>query len=192
MSAVPFGAVIGPNAVIQLGEALRPHRGLAEAVFAAAGHGDWLSDAPEQMVPEGEVAALHAALYALSPRAAALAEEAGTRTGDYILANRIPAAARLLLRALPAALAEPLLVAAIARHAWTFAGSGRFVQLAGRPAQFGIDRNPLARDHGRCRWHEAVFTRLWQRLIDPAATVVETCCGHGTGQCRFAVRRASG
>lgn len=189
MSAMPFGAVIGPNAVIQLGEALRPHRGLAEAVFAAAGHGDWLRDAPEQMVPEGEVAALHAALYALSPRAIELAQEAGTRTGDYILANRIPAAARLLLRALPAALAEPLLVAAIARHAWTFAGSGRFVQLPGRPARFGIDRNPLARDHGHCRWHEAVFTRLWQKLIDPAATVVETTCGHGDGQCRFAVRR---
>ena len=186
-------AVIGPNAVIQLGEALRAAGlgRLAEDVFTAAGHQDWLAAAPEAMVPEGEVARLHAALWSMAPAAGELARDAGARTGDYILANRIPRPARMLLGILPPGLAELLLLKAITAHAWTFAGSGRFAVEAGTPARFAIHANPLARADGagRCIWHEAVLTRLWQQLVAPEAFVVETECGHGTGACRFAVQR---
>lgn len=186
-------ARIGPNAVIQLDEALRARGegGLAALIFAAAGQSEWRGHPPEAMVDERAVARLHAALWRLAPAAAALARDAGTRTADYIMANRIPRAARGLLTLLPAALAEPLLVRAIARHAWTFAGSGAFAAAPGRPARFTIAANPLARAEpdARCAWHEAVFTRLWQRLVTPHARVVERCCGHGTGACRFEVER---
>jgi len=186
-------ATIGPNAVVQLGEALRAEGldDLARAIFTAAGHREWLAAAPRSMLAEREVARLHDALWALAPQALPLAREAGRRTADYILANRIPRAARWLLAVLPSSMAEPLLVHAIARHAWTFAGSGRFVIEQGRPSRFAVTANPLARaaEDGHCFWHEAVFTRLWQRLIDPRAQVVETRCGHGVGACRFEVRR---
>ena len=54
------------------------------------------------------------------------------RTGDYLLAHRIPKPVQALLKRLPAPLAARVLLAAITRHAWTFAGSGRFE--AHRPA----------------------------------------------------------
>jgi divinyl protochlorophyllide a 8-vinyl-reductase len=185
-------ARIGPNAVVQLGETLLAHdaRGLAQRIYLAAGHLDWLRDLPTSMVNEADVAALHAALRRLAQpyEARDYAMEAGQRTGDYILANRIPHAAQALLRALPSKLAARLLLKAIARHAWTFAGSGRFVCEGGSPLRFSIVDNPLALPGG-CIWHEAVFTRLFQELAHPDVVVHEiACCASGDASCRFEIR----
>ena len=183
-------ARIGPNAVIQLGETLRAHGeiALARRIYQAAGHLDWLSEPPAAMTPQAEVAALHAALQQLAPASAAqaYAAEAGERTGEYLLTHRIPRVARLILRVLPRRPAARLLLKAIERHAWTFAGSGRFVV---DPAtySFSIEHNPLAREGG-CVWHEAVFTRLFQRLVSPGIVVRETeCCADGAAACRFEI-----
>lgn len=186
-----MSARIGPNAAIQLGAALATRPALAQAVFAAAGHAAWLKVPPSAMLPESDVAALHAALWRLAPDPQAVARDAGRRTADYIMANRLPWLARALLIALPPALAEPLLLRAIAAHAWTFTGSGRFAVVARAPTRFEIAANPLARPgaDARCAWHEAVFTTLWQRLVMPGARVVEERCGHGGAPCRFAVHR---
>jgi divinyl protochlorophyllide a 8-vinyl-reductase len=118
--------------------------------------------------------------------------DAGTRTADYILANRIPKLAQAVLKLLPAPLAARALAAAIAAHAWTFAGSGRFSVLRGNPMLLEIAQNPLcAEDRAGaaiCAWHTAVFQRLFQALVSPAARVVETACeGQGDSCCRFAV-----
>ena len=52
--------------------------------------------------------------------------KAGDRTGRYILANRIPKPATLLLGVLPASWASTMLTQAIRKHSWTFAGSAAF------------------------------------------------------------------
>jgi divinyl protochlorophyllide a 8-vinyl-reductase len=184
-------ARIGPNAVIQLGEALAAHGAgrLAREIFLAAGHPEWLDCPPDVMLPEVEVAALHAALHRLLPEdeARAYAREAGMRTGDYILAHRIPRPARLTLRLLPSGLAARLLLEAVAAHAWTFAGSGPFAFTTGERVTISIAANPLATAPG-CDWHAAVFSRLFQSLVHETATVQETaCCARGDPACVFRV-----
>lgn len=184
-------ARIGPNAVVQLGEALAAHGAgrLAREIYLAAGRPDWLDHPPEAMVPEAEVAALHAALHRVLPEdeARAYAREAGMRTGDYILAHRIPKPARLTLRLLPSGLAARLLLEAIAAHAWTFAGSGRFAYAAGPRLTVSIAANPLATAPG-CDWHAAVFRRLFQSLVHASAEVREiACCARGAPACVFAI-----
>ena len=60
--------VIGPNAVLQLIEALKA-AGLYDVsapVFATAGVADWLVNPPEKMVDQRRVARLHQAIRAVS------------------------------------------------------------------------------------------------------------------------------
>lgn len=166
---------IGPNAVIQLRDVLAEAIGAARgrALFEAAGQTGWWDDPPTAMVPEAAVRDVHAALVRALParQAAALLEEAGYRTGAYILAYRIPAFARWLLPRLPARLAARLLVRAIARHAWTFCGTGAFrYRLDGR-LDLAVMANPLAVAPGD-PWHRAVFESLFRHLVSPSCRVV--------------------
>ncbi|HEY0331715.1 MAG TPA: bacteriochlorophyll 4-vinyl reductase [Rhodopseudomonas sp.] len=189
-------ARIGPNAVIQLIQALTA-AGLddpARQIFAAAGASEWLARPPGEMVDERPVAAIHQAVRRLLPagQAAAVLTDAGLRTGDYILANRIPKFAQTILKLLPAPLAARMLVKAIAAHSWTFAGSGGFSGEVGRNVVLEIADNPIcAGEHADtpvCVWHAAVFQRLFQVLVSPRARAVEIACGaHGDGCCRFVV-----
>jgi hypothetical protein len=78
----------------------------------------------------------------LRRQAGAILAKAGQGTADYILAHRIPGPAKALIRALPAPLGARLLTAAIARHAWTFTGSGRFRSLPTHPSR---SRSPTTR-----------------------------------------------
>jgi len=187
-------AKIGPNAVTQLINALDAAglRPAASAIFAEAGAREWLTAPPTAMVEERPVALLHQALRRLlSPQQAAeILADAGRRTADYILANRIPKPAQIVLKLLPAPLAARMLVSAIGAHAWTFAGSGRFAGRAGKSVTFEITANPLcAGEHSEfqvCVWHAAVFQRLFQVLVSPNTRVVETSCGaRGDDCCRF-------
>jgi len=158
-----------------------------DQVMAAAGIFEPPSDA--RMMPEAPAARMHQALRKLEPEMApSLAWAAGVRTGEYILTHRIPLSAQRLLRALPARLAAPLLTKAIAKHAWTFAGSGRFSVPA--PLTFAIADNPIVRgersDVPLCHWHRAVFETLFRALVNPDMTCVEeTCCAMGAPECRF-------
>lgn len=145
------------------------------------------------LMDEGPAARMHAALRARLPDAApALLARAGRGTADYILAHRIPRPAQALLRALPPVLAAPLLTRAIAQHAWTFAGSGRF-RVAGR-LTFEIADNPLIRGETApapiCSWHAAVFERLFRVLVYDRLRAKETaCCACGDPACRFELAR---
>jgi len=188
------GGLIGPNAVLQLLPVLEEAGGtrLRDAVMAAAGIDAPPSDAG--LMPEGPAARLHQALRRLRPDAAVLAAQAGARTGDYILAHRIPAPAQRLLRALPPMVAAPLLSRAIAKHAWTFAGSGRFRRVGARA--FEIAANPVvAGEQSRqplCHWHAALFERLYRVLVDDRLRCTETaCCACGDPACRFELRWSS-
>ncbi len=192
----PPVARIGPNAVTQLLAALQAgnQEALARQIFAAAGVAEWLENPPTGMVDERAVGRLHHAVRAAIPpeQATDLMTQAGRLTADYLLANRIPRFAQVILKCVPPWLAANLLVPAIRAHAWTFAGSGQFSGRAGSPTLFALTNNPLCA-HERtsttlCAWHAAVFERLFQVLVSPRCRVSETDCeARGDGCCRFVV-----
>jgi len=187
--ANPGVARIGPNAILQhlpvLDDLIGP--ALRGALLHRAGVAEPPPDAG--MWPEDEVAHLHRAIWLYLPdRAPAIQSAAGRATADYILAHRIPALAQRLIRALPAPLGARLLAAAIAKHAWTFAGSGRFRVTGYRPLTFEIAANPLAEGTGTgsCHWHAAVFRRLFEALVWPRVEVRErACAAAGARACVF-------
>ncbi|MBP0463348.1 bacteriochlorophyll 4-vinyl reductase [Roseomonas sp. PWR1] len=192
-------ARIGPNAVTRLAEALEAVRGAggARAVFGRAGLAHRLAAPPERMVEEAEVVALHAALRETLPaeEAEAIARDAGRRTADYLLAHRIPRPMRLVLPHLPARAAAWILLKAIGRHAWTFAGSGRFAVLPGQPVRFSIAGSPLARGaaatHAACGYYAATFEGLFRALVHPATRIEEVACeAMGAPCCLFEARWA--
>ena len=200
-AAIPPGAgLIGPNAITRIAQVLPAWRGtaFAEDVFQRAGLLQHWRRPPEQMVREDEVRALHAALRALLPaeEAAAVSRAAGRATADYLLAHRIPLPVQRVLKRLPAGLAARVLVAAISRHAWTFAGSGRFSATPARgrrPLVLEIRNNPLCRDlHAAvpaCDYYAATFERLFQVLVHRDTQVLETACeACGDDACRFELR----
>ncbi|WP_333713251.1 bacteriochlorophyll 4-vinyl reductase [Yoonia sp.] len=185
--------LIGPNAILQLLPVLEQAGGarFRDQVMAAAGLFAPPSDAG--MMPEGPAARMHQALRALEPEMApSLAWEAGVRTAHYIMAYRIPRAAQRALQVLPPVLGAPLLSKAIARHAWTFAGSGRFEHEG--TLRFAIHDNPIVRGEVSavplCHWHCAVFETLFRSLVDGRLRCAETtCCAMGHAACRFTLSR---
>jgi divinyl protochlorophyllide a 8-vinyl-reductase len=192
---------IGPNAITRVAEVLRARRGEAAtaALFGRAGLLPYLTQPPEAMVNEAEVTRLHQVLRDSmgTAEARAVARDAGTRTGDYLLAHRIPRAAQALLKRLPARLAARALLQAIRGHAWTFAGSGRFDARAGHPVVLSITHNPMCRGallaEPGCDFYAATFERLFRVLVHPDARVVETHCeACGDAMCRFEVRWRGG
>ena len=196
MMAVADGPRIGPNAVIQVAAALanRLGTGVARELMLSAGLGAYVKAPPQKMIDEREVIALHSLLRErLQPATAnEVARAAGLATGDYLLANRIPRIAQLVLRALPAPLAAPLLLSANRRHAWTFTGSGHFHATTGRPIVITIENCPICRGANaarpQCEYYAATFARLFRRLVQRHATVRETACqACGADQCRFEI-----
>jgi divinyl protochlorophyllide a 8-vinyl-reductase len=191
-------ALIGPNAIIRLAEAVTALHGErdTEALFCDAKMERHLREPPTTMVDEREVIALHRAGRKRfgHPVFAGIARLAGELTGDYILANRIPRPAQRLLKVLPAAIAARVLVRAIRAHAWTFVGSGRF---RFEPRQGGlrliIEDSPLARDEHTdqplCDYYSATFQRIFCALVSPQTRVRESsCAAMGTAHCAFDVR----
>ena len=186
-------ARIGPNAILQHLPVLDAEIGVAllRALFHRAG----VSIPPPDsgMIPQEDVIHFHRALRLYLPgRVQDVQRAAGRGTADYILANRIPRPAQWLIRHRPAPLGARVLSAAIAKHAWTFAGSGRFRIVSHRPLTFEIADNPLAQgpaiDGPVCDWHAAVFQRLFQSLVWPEARAVETACtALGDPACRFVI-----
>lgn len=192
------GGVVGPNAILQTVAALRAHSGdsLAARTLQLA-TGRTLALLPEHPVDEREAAAL---MRAVRVRCGDDAEEvlrdAGRRTGDYILRHRIPRGAQQLLRLLPTAIASHLLWRAAARHAWTFAGSGRFSfevhwsPLRGTCVELRVDDSPLCRPYRalepQCAFYAGAFERLQRSIAGDRFRVHEVeCAASGGARCRF-------
>jgi divinyl protochlorophyllide a 8-vinyl-reductase len=184
-------ARIGPNSVLQLVPLLDAQLGSAarQQLLARAGLRELPSD--DGLMAEAPAARLHQALRRDYPEQAPdLAREAGERTGDYLIAHRIPPVARHVMCNIPSWLAAPLLAGAIEKHAWTFAGSGRFRIVSRQPLVFELIDNPVVRgeqaDKPLCHWHAAVFQRLFNVLVDRHMQCQETaCCAAGADACRF-------
>jgi divinyl protochlorophyllide a 8-vinyl-reductase len=175
---------IGPNAILQVMAAAdaRVGRASRDALLHGAGLSRYLYAPPRDMVPQRDVARLQRQLREQlgSARAREVAIDAGRRTADYLLAHRIPAVVQRVLRRLPSGLSCRILAGAIARHAWTFAGSGRFSVSRGAPLCFTIVSNPLCSDiraeHPVCDYFVATFEGLFQNIVDTRIRVVERSC----------------
>ncbi len=194
-ASAPPGRV-GPNAIIRMVEALEELEG-AEAcsrIFAAAGLSAYLSAPPADMVDEHEVAALYRATWLDLPpdRAASVARDAGRRTGDYLLANRIPRLAQRVLAFMPRRMALRILLGAIGRHAWTFAGSGAFSYEFSAQPLIRIERSPLCLNlrmsEPVCDYFAATFERIFREILAPRCSVREIeCAAAGDAACVFSV-----
>ncbi len=196
MTTPPRAERIGPNAIIRTIDALRERLGEpeTEALLEAAGLSAYFHAPPEAMVPEREVTELFCTLYQRLGEAEAktVARDAGRRTADYLLANRIPRFAQLVLRALPAKLAARGLLAAIGKNTWTFAGSGSVRLEPTRPARVTIANCPICRDvrseQTACDFYAGTFERLFQELVDGKAAAQETVCqALGGDACTFSI-----
>ncbi|ULO25317.1 bacteriochlorophyll 4-vinyl reductase [Methylocystis sp. SB2] len=189
--------LIGPNAITQMAAALSDACGapLRLEVFEDAGLARYLCAPPTQMISEDDVAQLHrAAIDRLGEtKAAAISREAGRRTGDYLLANRIPALAQRVLKFLPRPLAARILVAAIARHAWTFSGSGEFTYEFAPNLRLCIARSPICKglrtEAPACAYFAATFERVFGEMLGPTLRVTEVeCAATGAAACVFEAR----
>lgn len=181
---------IGPNAVIQLRAAMIEvlGEGQARAFFSRCGLGELYSDPPTEMIEEAIPARLYQRLYADLPveEADSIARRSGVLTADYVMANRIPGLVRTLLQVLPPALSGPILLKAIQKNAWTFAGTGKCSVASGARARIRISGNPLSMPGGT--WHDGVFTRMFRRLVC-ASAAVSWRAGNGAGRDdRFLIR----
>lgn len=188
-------ARIGPNAITRVAEALSA-QGLNPApCFEAAGLSHYLAQPPETMVIETEVIDLHHHLREQLgiERARAISFDAGLRTGDYLLAHRIPKNAQRILRLLPPGPSSKILLKAIGKHAWTFSGSGDFGVRQWTPLQVSIRDCPLCRDvvtdTPLCDFYTGAFERLFRTLVSKETEVQEIACGAmGEPACIFEMR----
>lgn len=172
-------ALIGPNAIIQVADAIRRECGADQLlrVMDAARLGHFMAEPPQHMVNEFDVVRLHRAVAAsLSLDAGLLVMwQAGENTARYLLANRIPRLAQAVLQVLPAGLAARVLMSAISRHAWTFAGSSTFSYSTGAPVRISLEGSPLFATPA-CRelagaYFEATFETLFRELVSPRTRV---------------------
>lgn len=193
MGGAPAAALIGPNAVLQAVTVMEERLGHAETLAILADAQIDLLPSGNSMIPEMHALRLHRWLALHEPLGSfTIAEEAGSRTADYIIANRIPKPAVWLLGHLPARLGAPLLMTAIRKHAWTFIGAGVFApQGAWR---FSIDRSTagdvIPPPESLFLWYAAVFTRLYQRLVaEDCICCVEATTGGDPRARRYRIAR---
>ncbi|MFN3385789.1 MAG: bacteriochlorophyll 4-vinyl reductase [Candidatus Thermochlorobacter sp.] len=123
-------AKMGPNGIIQTFNAIASQFGenAAQQALLTAGLQKYIAERPHEMVDEREFHRLvHSVCEHFDEDARnAILLNAGERTAHYLLQARIPKLFQLLLKGLPTRWAAKLLLWSIAKHAWTFAGSGEF------------------------------------------------------------------
>lgn len=129
-------ARIGPNSIIQTAAALEAAYGKkeAEAILNRAGQGHWIGNLPSEMTEESKFHTLVSALEKEigEKKTAEILEDSGRRTAAYLMRVRIPGFFQKILIPLPPALSFRLLLFAISKNAWTFAGSGEFSYSSGK------------------------------------------------------------
>lgn len=193
---VPPGVgIIGPNSILQLVDVLREALGdeHAERLLARA-TGRTFDRLPSAMIDEREPNRFVRELIGSVGVDAAdgYMREAGRRTANYLLANRIPRVAQWVMRLMPRTMGRRTLIGAMARHSWTFAGSGTFTVIEGATPELVIAGCPMCRGfhaHGpMCGYYAATFERLLQVIVDPHLCVSEIECeATGGHACRFSL-----
>lgn len=180
---------IGPNALIQTVRALQEQYNEATllAILQQSGQEYLLHRDPAGMVQEQEFAALVTALAAqLGVSAArAILHRSGQLTAAYLLHYRIPRPFQRLLKPLPQRLALKLLLWAISKNAWTFAGSGHFAYKVGKTSRLTVTSHiqPVA---AACGFYGGTFEHLIHVLINPKAIMqMEVLMNGGQPYCVY-------
>ncbi|MCC7053408.1 MAG: bacteriochlorophyll 4-vinyl reductase [Gemmatimonadaceae bacterium] len=187
-------ARIGPNTIIQVAGVLRDRlsQSFAEAVLRE-GTPYTLDTMPHDMVDEREALGMVRVLVRRVGATAAVSvlREAGYRTADYLLANRIPSVAQWIIRAAPRRIGLKILLKAMSANAWTFAGSGTFrVIAAARTPELVFESCLMCRDmhedQPMCDFYAGTFERLIRVLVADEVRVSEVeCMAQGGARCRF-------
>jgi len=167
-------ARIGPNSIIQTFNALNTRFGQerTKAIFLSAGHEKYIGNLPTEMVNEAEFHALVKALLAEigEKEAAEILKNSGQRTAEYLLKNRIPGIFQSLVKLMPKKMGMKLLLFAISKNAWTFAGSGAFSFEVGKAMYIRV-RVSFPSKPVVAYFYGGTFDKLLRTLIDPKADV---------------------
>jgi divinyl protochlorophyllide a 8-vinyl-reductase len=186
-------ARIGPNSIIRTVEALTDLFGVpyTHNLLCAGGYPDLMDNLPTTMIPEEEFLALITMLVEQigSEQTAHILRRAGELTAGYLLANRIPKPFQTLLTYVSPTIGLNLLLVAIKKSAWTFAGSGKFSFVGSTPATIIIANQHATAiiPHEICSFYNGTFETIFQTLID-TQTHVEKLVGPGSGEFRCVYR----
>ncbi len=180
---------IGPNSIIQTVAALEASFGKAEAeaILQRIGQGHWIGNLPTEMTEESK---FHALVTAVEKEigenaTASILEESGQRTAKYLLRVRIPAIFQKVVKLLPPRAAFKLLLFAISKNAWTFAGSGQFSYTMSRPPEISVRVTWPSLPVGG-NFYLGTFKALLHELVNPDTTVTPTIRKEGNSiLCRY-------
>ncbi len=199
MVKAPFGylrkptapAFVAPQLVLDVLAATEAALGLRARLAVMAAAEIARMPGPTEPVPEAKAHRLHQTLRRLHPAEAAdILHTAGQATGDGLIAHQLSSRAQAMLGSGPWTVAAWLFGRWAIQNSWTFAGSAVFTPV--NALEFDLVGNPLIReetaDHPLCHFHEALFGRMFQRLVDPNLVCREvTCQATGAPSCRFVV-----
>lgn len=151
----------------------------------------WPGRPPDREAPvdQARAVAFHRAVQSrFADNYAKIATDAGREAADLILERRMSPRARRLLSNAPWPVAAWLLGQAIRQNAWYFVGSGR-LDLPGRLELELHDVPLLVGDDPAlaCRFHVALFERLFQRVVDERLRCYEGMLGRPAASCRIAL-----
>ncbi|MBF0585829.1 bacteriochlorophyll 4-vinyl reductase [Prosthecochloris sp. N3] len=167
-------AKIGPNSIIQTVAALEAKYGKAEteAILSRTGHQRLIGNLPSEMVEESRFHALVTDLEQdLGEQVMThILNESGQRTAAYLLSVRIPGLFQKLLKPLPPGLAFRLLLFAISKNAWTFAGSGGFSYTTAKVPNITV-RVTFPSIPVVGHFYLGTFTRLLKELVNPETKI---------------------
>ncbi len=108
------------------------------------------------------------------------------KAAEDLLKEHIPGIAQKMLYTLPDHVSAPLLLDALKRIAWTFAGSGSVRVMAGPPMYLVIDKNPAV--IWGCLWQRALIETVFRNLISARARVEHLrCCKTGQSSCIYVI-----
>ncbi|HED31549.1 MAG TPA: bacteriochlorophyll 4-vinyl reductase [Prosthecochloris aestuarii] len=167
-------ARIGPNSIIQTVASLESRYGKAEteAILTRSGHKHLIGNLPSEMVEEDKFHKLVTALVReLGDNVMThILNDSGQRTAAYLLKVRIPGFFQKLLKPLPSGLAFRLLLFAISKNAWTFAGSGDFSYTTGKTPTITVKVTyPSIPVVGN--FYLGTFTKLLRELVNPGTRI---------------------
>jgi divinyl protochlorophyllide a 8-vinyl-reductase len=192
--AAPSSGKIGPNSLIQTVQSLKDFYGEEKArrILQEGGQGHLLTYQPHEMIDEGQFITLARMLYRDLGLTEALTvlRRSGNLTGEYVLKNRLPRPVQFIIKLLPQKLALKMMLTAIGKNSWTFAGSGTYTFTTGSKPQIFIQntilRHAVEADRPACSYYRGAFETLLKTLVSKRLEVEEVECGAaGADRCVF-------